>query len=272
MLRYDPSNPMGYETLRTATDSRGVATLTLSRPEVRNAFDEMLVAELREALARFADDNSVRVLVLTGEGSSFSAGADLDWMRRSADWPAEKNLADAEAAASMLLSLDRLPKPVVARVNGPAMGGGAGLVACADVALAAESAYFAFPEVRLGIAPAVISPYVVRSVGERRARLLFLSGARFSARQAREYGLVHELAPDAELDQRVEAAVAELLRAAPGAASAAKALVRRVAGRPVDEALGQETAHRIAELRASEEGREGIAAFLKKRKPSWRPT
>jgi methylglutaconyl-CoA hydratase len=251
-------------------DRRGIATLTLSRPERRNAFDDALIAELRGALDRLAADGAVRAVVLTGAGSAFSAGADLNWMRRVAGYGEAENRADAMALAHMLRRLDQLPKPTIARVNGAAIAGGVGLVCCCDMAVAAESAVFAVAETRLGLIPATIGPYVVAAIGTRAARRYFLTGESFPAADALRLGLVHAVIADAELDAAIERIVTALLAGAPLAQARAKRLVGEVASRPVTDDLMEFTARAIAEARASAEGREGLAAFLEKRKPQWR--
>ncbi len=232
--------------------------VTLARPDRRNAFDATLVAELAEA---FVDVGRARAVVLAGDGPSFSAGADVEWMRASVDLSYEANVADANALRAMLEAIDACPAPVVARVQGHALGGGAGLVAAADIAVASRNAVFAFSEVKLGIIPAVISPFALAKIGPGQARRYFVTGERFDAETALRIGLVHEVADD--LDAAVERVVAELLSAGPLAARWAKRLARE---RPA----GPETARWIAERRASEEGQEGLRAFLEKRAPSWR--
>jgi methylglutaconyl-CoA hydratase len=260
---------MANSTIRTAVDSRGVATVTLNRPEVHNAFNETLIAELTATLAELAADNGVRVVVVTGEGRSFCSGADLDWMRRSGAYSPEQNLADARAAADMFRTLDTLPKPAVASVHGAAFAGGAGLAACCDIAIASENAVFSFSEVRFGIIPAVISPYVIAAIGERQARRYFLTAERFPAAEARRIGLVQEVVAAESLAAAVEGVVSELLSGGPAALRAAKDLIHTVSRRRGDEALPEETARRIAEVRAGEEARQGLQAFLEKRTPSW---
>ena len=235
-----------------------VLRITLARPEARNAFDAALIAELAGA---FVDVGRARAVVVAGEGTSFSAGADVEWMRASVDLSYEANLADANALRQMLEAIDRCPAPVVARVQGHALGGGCGLVACADIAIAAPDTQFAFSEVKLGIIPAVISPFALAKIGASAARRYFVTGERFGAEAALRMGLVHELA--AELDAAVERIVGELLSAGPTAARWAKRLVHE---RPD----GAETARWIAERRTSAEGQEGLRAFLEKRPASWR--
>ncbi len=259
-----------YEHLRR-TDEGPVTTVTLTRPEARNALNAALVGEVGSCFEELAEDESVRVVVLTGEGPSFCAGADVGYMRDTAKFSYEENLEDARRLADMFLAVDDLPKPVVARVRGAAIGGGAGLVAAADLAVAEEGARFAFPEVRLGIAPATIAPFVVRKIGYSRARALFLTGERFGAVLAREIGLVHEVAPEEELDAAVGRVAVQLLQGGPAAQSAIKEALRQVEATEPMEALGIMT-QLIAELRIGEEGQEGLGAFLEKRAPIWRGT
>ena len=234
-----------------------VLRVTLARPERRNAFDAALIAELAEV---FVDVGRVRAVVLAGEGASFCAGADVEWMRAAAELDYEGNLRDANALRHLLESIDRCPAPVVCRVQGHALGGGAGLVACADVAVAAPDAVFAFSEVKLGIVPAVVSPFALAKIGPGAARRYFVTGERFDAETALRIGLVHEVAAD--LDAAVERVLGELLSAGPKAARAAKKLV-------LERPDGPDTARRIAEQRTSDEGQEGLRAFLEKRPPSW---
>ncbi len=239
------------------TRDGSVLRITLTRPDRRNAFDAGLIAELSEA---FVDLGRARAVVLAGEGPSFCAGADVDWMRASAGLSFDENVADANAMRQMFETIDRCPAPVVARVQGHALGGGAGLVAAADVAIAAPRTVFAFSEVKLGIIPAVISPFALARIGPGQARRYFVTGERFDAATALRIGLVSEVAED--LDGAVDRVVAELLSAGPQAARWAKRLVRELPD-------GAETARWIAERRTSEEGQEGLAAFLERRKPSW---
>lgn len=261
---------MSSGALLISVDPRGVATVTLNRPERRNAFDDALIADLNAGFGRLAADPAVRAVVLTGAGSVFSAGADLTWMRRMASYGEDENRADALALAQMLDRLNSLPKPVVARVNGAAIAGGVGLVCCCDVAVAAAEASFAIAETRLGLIPATIGPYVVAAIGTRAARRYFLTGESFGAAEALRLGLVHEVVAAATLDAAVERVIAALLAGAPKAEARAKRLIGEVAGRAVTAEVMAFTAAAIAAARASEEGREGIAAFLEKRKPRWR--
>jgi methylglutaconyl-CoA hydratase len=247
-----------------------VAHVVLARPEVRNAFDDSLIAELTAAFFDIAADREIRAVVLSGEGPVFCAGADIAWMRKAGGYTREQNEADAERMARMLRAIDACPKPVVALVHGAAIGGGVGIVAAADIVVAAEGTVFALSEVRLGILPAVISPYVLRAIGSRQARDLFLTGDRFDAREAHRIGLVHAVVPAGELEAAGGRKVASLLAAGPEAVGAAKSLIERVAGQSPEEAMPL-TVRTIAERRASEEAREGLTAFLEKRSPSWSP-
>jgi methylglutaconyl-CoA hydratase len=251
-------------------DPRGVATVTLNRLDRHNAFDDALIAGITATLRRLESDPAVRIVVLAAAGKSFSAGADLGWMRRMAGYSEAENISDAEKLAEMLHTLDRLKKPTVALVQGPAYGGGVGLVACCDVALAAERASFRLSEVRLGLTPATISPYVVNAIGARHARRYFVTAESFSAARAKEIGLVHEVVAEAALGETCETVIENLLQGAPGAQADAKDLVFLCEGRAIDAALGAETSRRIASRRGSPEGREGLAAFLEKRAPAWR--
>jgi methylglutaconyl-CoA hydratase len=251
----------------TITDGP-ITTLTLNRPEVRNAFNEELIAALTAWAEHCPADGRVRAAVLAGAGSVFCAGADLQWMSRMVDYSQEENLADARTAARMFHALDALPVPLIGRVHGAALGGGAGLAAVCDVVVAADDAVFGFTEVTLGIVPAMISPYVVAKIGLSAARELCLNGARFSAARAREIGLVHEVVSADRLDLTVEKHVAQFQRAAPSAVAATKAILRSVAGRRAADVLAL-TVDAIAAQRVSPEGQEGMRAFLEKRAPSW---
>lgn len=250
-------------------DARGVATLTLARPERHNAFDSALIAALHAALAELAT-RRVRLLLLRGEGRSFCAGADLDDMAAMAQAPAEQNLQAALALAHMLQALDEFPAPTVACVQGNAYGGGVGLVACCDLVLAVERAKFALTEVRLGLVPATISPHVVAAIGARQARRYFLTGEAFDAPTAMRLGLVHEVVAEPDFESRIAAHATALLAGGPAAQREAKELIREVQGQAPDAALRQSTSHRLARLRASAEGQEGVGAFLQKRAPEWR--
>ncbi len=246
-----------------------VAWITLNRPEVRNAFDNELIGSLRTSFSELGEDESIRVVVLAGNGPAFCAGADLNWMKRMAGYGYEQNLADARALADMLAALDRLPKPTIARVHGPAFAGGTGLVAACDIAIGTPQAKFCFSEAKLGLSPATISPYVMRAIGERAARRYFLSAEVFDAAEACRIGLLSACVSSSELDSSVEAIIRHLLAGGGEAHARIKDLIRAVAGRAVDAALVADTARRIAEIRVSPEGKEGIASFLEKRKPSW---
>lgn len=252
-------------------DERGVLRLALNRPEVHNAFDNNLIGSLTEALEGAEQDRAVRVVVLTGEGPSFSAGADLNWMRSQVQASQQENEQDALQLARLMRRLNYLDRPTLARVNGAAFGGGVGLVACCDIALAADEAVFGLTETMLGLAPAVIAPYVMRCIGERHARRYFLSGERFDAQRAMAIGLVHEAVPAAALDAQLDAMIDRLLQAGPIAQRQGKRLAFTVAGHGHDQqrALDGHTAKLIAELRVSAEGQEGLAAFLEKRSPEW---
>ncbi len=253
------------------TDARGVATITLNRPEVHNAFDAALVARLTELLVEIKSRDDVRVVVLTGAGRSFSAGADMNWMRAMAACSEEENIEDALHLADLMSLLNALPLPTIARVNGHAYGGGVGLVACCDIAIASNEARFALSEVRLGLVPAVISPYVIAAIGARNARRLFLSAEAMNAKLARRVGLVHEIAKPNKLDAALDDQVEMLLKGGPHALRESKELVFTVEGGGIsaDDALKRRTAEIIAQLRVSAEGQEGLAAFLGKRSPDW---
>ena len=248
-----------------------VALVALNRPDVHNAFDETLIAELTDALRAADADPSVRAVVLLGTGRSFCAGADLNWMRRMAGYGRAENLADARSLAALLATLANLSKPTLARVHGNAFGGGVGLVACCDIAIGAQDATFALSEAKLGLIPATIGPYVVEAIGARQARRYFVTAERFTAAEAYRIGLLHDIAPLPELDARINEVLGALLLAGPNAQAEAKKLVRAVAHRPIDAGMIAATARHIASVRASPEGREGVAAFLGKRAAAWVP-
>jgi methylglutaconyl-CoA hydratase len=258
---------MTFEFITTARDGP-VERLTLNRPAVRNAFNERVIAELTTWAEATARDRAVRVVVLAGAGTVFSAGADLDWMARAARYSREENERDAVAASAMFAAIDVLPVPVIGRIQGAALGGGSGLAAVCDIVVADQDAVFGFTEVKLGIVPAVISPFVLAKIGRSAARELFLTGMRFSATRAREIGLVHAVVDAADLDATVNRYVAEVLAAGPESVAAAKALIRQVWPRHLADARSI-TAATLAERRTSPEGREGIAAFLEKRRATW---
>jgi methylglutaconyl-CoA hydratase len=245
-----------------------VARVVLARPEVRNAFDDELIAELSRVFLDFVTDRQTRAVLLAGDGPTFCAGADVAWMRKAGTYSREENEADAGRMARMLRAIDACPKPVVAAVHGAAIGGGVGLVAAADIAIAAEGTVFSLSEVRLGLLPAVISPYVLRAIGARQARELFLTGERFDARRAREIGLVHAVVGAGDLAAAAARKIELLLAAGPESVGAAKRLIEKVAPLGPEEAMPI-TVRAIAERRASEEAREGLTAFLEKRPPRW---
>ncbi|WP_126443882.1 enoyl-CoA hydratase/isomerase family protein [Sulfuricystis multivorans] len=248
----------------------GVGIVTLNRPERHNAFDEAMIDELSEALLSMASDPAVRVVVISSIGKSFCAGADLGWMQRAANYDFEQNRRDAGMLAEMLRRIAECPKPVIARVQGPAYGGGVGVIAACDIAVATFEARFALTEVKLGLIPAVIGPYVVNAIGERYARRYMLTAEVFSAAEAYRLGLIHEMVADeAALDAAVGEWVEAILKNGPQALGEAKALIRAIAGQPYSAALIADTVERIARVRVSPEGQEGIAAFLEKRSPNW---
>ncbi len=251
-------------------ERRGAAAwVWMNKPEVHNAFDEMLINELTAALATLDADTAVRTVVLAGRGKSFSAGADLNWMKRQGAASFDLNLDDARKLALLFRNLSLMAKPTIARVHGAALGGGMGLAAACDICVASTQAQFATSEVRFGIIPAAISPYVVRAIGERQAYRYFQTAERIEAERAREIGLVHELAEPQQLDAAVQAMVDALQAGGPLSQAAATELIRAVANRPVDDAVVEDTAQRIARLRATPEAREGLGAFLDKRPPGW---
>jgi len=245
-----------------------IVRLTLNRPDVRNAFDEEVIRSLTAHATELAGDRSIRAVVLAGAGKAFCAGADLAWMAKAIAYNHAENLRDAEDLARMMERLDTMPMPLVGRIHGAVLGGGVGLVAVCDIAVAADDAVFGLSEVRLGILPAVVSPYVVRKIGISAARETFVTGSRFDAARAREIGLVHDVVPEAELDEAVARRLREILSAGPMAVAAAKALIRQVTGANPSDVIGL-TTNSIAAQRVSAEGQEGMRAFLEKRKPTW---
>ena len=247
----------------------GIGRVTLNRPEVRNAFDDAQIAALAKTFAELDADPSVRVVVLAGNGPAFCAGADLNWMKRMAGYSYDENVRDARALADMLATLERLDKPTIARVHGPAFAGGTGLVAACDIAVGTPAAKFCFSEAKLGLSPATISPYVLRAIGPRAASRYFLTAEVFDAAEALRIGLLSAVVPAAELDAFIGSLLEHLLAGGAAAHARIKDLVRDIAGRPIDDATKADTARRIAEIRASPEGKEGIASFLEKRKPKW---
>ena len=249
--------------------TRHVARVYLNRPEVRNAFNDSVIAELTAAFTQFATDSELRAIVLGGHGKAFCAGADLGWMRAMADFSWEENRADAQGLADMLWAIYRCPVPIVGRIHGDCYAGGVGLAAVCDVLVAAEGIHFCLSEARLGLMPATIAPYVIRALGEQASRRYFSTAERFDAATAKALGFVHELvAPDA-LDAKVDEIVAALVANGPAALRACKRLVQDFAGKPIDEALRTDSVQRIAGVRASVEGKEGLQSFLSKRAPAW---
>jgi methylglutaconyl-CoA hydratase len=260
-----------YDLIKLDVTRAGVAVVTLNRPDVHNAFNAELIAELTDVFAMIADQPGIRMMILRGEGKSFSAGADLEWMKLAALKSREDNETDAENLAEMLQRLYEMPQMTLALVQGAAMGGGAGLVAACDVAIAMAGTQFRFSEVRLGLTPATISPYVIEAIGPRWARALFVTAESFDAAYAEKIGLVQYVVQSTDEMAELEEHIAKLVfAAAPGAVAESKKLVRDVAGRPIDKDLGRKTAKRIAARRSSAEGKEGVAAFLEKRTPNWK--
>jgi methylglutaconyl-CoA hydratase len=260
---------MDNQTVTTTIAPRGIATVTLNRPEKHNAFDDAVIAELREVFDSMATRDDVRLVVLASEGKNFSAGADLGWMKRMAEYDYDHNHRDAQALAGMLQALYSLPQPTIARVQGAAFGGAVGLVSCCDMAVASESASFCLSEVKIGLIPATISPYVIRAMGERAARRYFTTAERFGANEAQRIGLVSEVVAAEELDEGLEKLLSTLLQNGPAAVRASKALVVDFAGREISPEIIEDSCGRIAHMRVSEEGQEGLSAFLNKRKPGW---
>ena len=247
----------------------GIATVVLSRPDVRNAFNDEVIAELSQAFIQLGDDPQVRAIVLMAEGPAFCAGADLNWMRRMADYSREENEQDAEKLAFMLRTIYECPKPTIARVQGDVYAGGMGLVACCDMAVSVDTANYCLSEVKLGLIPATIGPYVIRAMGPRASHRYFLTAERFSAAEALRIGFVHEVVPADQLDATVSTWVQALLAASPNAIKECKKLVQYVADRDITRLLIDHTVKAIADIRASDEGKEGVQSFLNKRKPAW---
>src|SRR5258708_5343507 len=262
-------NPMNYQT-RELSLTGPVATVTLNRPEVFNAFNEVAIAELEDCVRTLGDRDESRVIVLAERGKCFSAGADLDWMKRMAELSYEANFDDAYRLATMLRTIDTCPKPVIARVQGDAFGGGVGLISAADIAVSVESASFSLSEVKLGLIPATVSPYVIRAIGARAARRYCVTAERFAAVEAHRIGLVHEVVTADRLDATVQSIVAAISQNGPHAVTTTKQLIHDIDGRLISEQVLLDTAERIAQIRASEEAREGVRAFLEKRSPAWR--
>ncbi|MBT4520737.1 MAG: enoyl-CoA hydratase/isomerase family protein [Halieaceae bacterium] len=260
---------MTEEAIRMDVDDRGVARVTINRPQKHNAFDDTVIAELSQAFDTLANQAEVKVVILASQGKSFSAGADLNWMKRMAQYDYQHNLKDAQLLAAMLKALYDLPQPTIARVQGATMGGAVGLVSCCDMAVASTRASFALSEVRIGLIPATISPYVIKAIGERASRRYFSTAERFNADKALSLGLVSEVVAEDQLDDTIDQLIETLLQNSPQAVRAAKDLIARVAGQPVSPQLIEETSVRIAQIRVSQEGQEGLDAFLNKRKPNW---
>ena len=253
----------------TDIDDLGVAQVRLNNPDKHNAFDDEIIGELTEAFVAIADNSNVRVMVLGSEGKSFSAGADLEWMKRMASYSYDENLRDASALALMLKTLNEIPQPTIARIQGPAFGGAVGLVSCCDMAMAASAASFSLSEVKIGLVPATISPYVIAAIGQRAVRRYFVTAERFDAHRAMEIGLVNEVVDAEQLDQEIARLIDAVLANGPQAIIAAKRLVFDIAGKPIDQQLIDSTCENIAAIRVSEQGQEGLQAFLEKRKPHW---
>jgi methylglutaconyl-CoA hydratase len=253
----------------TITNQGAIRTITLSRPEVRNAFNDEVIAELKTAFTEAGQAADVRCVVLAAEGPAFCAGADLNWMRRMADYTRDENLADAGQLAAMLRAIYECPKPTIARVQGDVFAGGVGLVAACDMTVSVDTATYCLSEVKLGLIPATISPYVIRAMGARSSHRYFLTAERFSAAEAHRVGLVHEVVAADALDAKVAELTSALVSASPNAVRACKRLVQDVAEREIDDALVAHTVAGIADIRSSAEGKEGVQSFLQKRKPSW---
>ncbi|MFQ6091352.1 MAG: enoyl-CoA hydratase/isomerase family protein [bacterium] len=257
-----------YETVQYLVEENGVARVTFDRPEIRNAFNDVMIAELLEIFSDIAGREDIRVVVLTGSGTCYCSGADLHWMKRVKGYTYEENLEDTLRLAELMYSIYSSPKPTIARVNGPAIGGGTGFVAVCDLAIAADTTVFSFSEVKIGVVPACISPYVLRRVGESACREFFLTGERLTAKKALESGLVNEVVPAEQLDEAVNVKVKQLLSSGPYALNICKQLLQKVPLIDFEEAKTY-TAHVLAELREGEEAQEGMAAFFEKRRPRW---
>lgn len=269
MLNNNSTEAPADASVVTRIDNRGVATISMNNPDKHNAFDDSIIAQLSDAFENVGSDNSVRVVILASEGKSFSAGADLNWMKRMASYTREENFRDSQALAEMLRRLNFMPKPTIARVQGAAFGGAVGLVSCCDMAIGTARASFCLSEVKIGLMPATISPYVVAAIGQRASRRYFTTAERFSADTACQLGLLSQVADAENLDTAIETLVAQLLGNSPAAVTEAKRLVFDVADRVIDETLIKETCQRIADIRVSTEGQEGLGAFLEKRQPAW---
>ncbi len=263
MSRYE------FTTIKTSKEADGLYAIELNRPEVHNAFNEVMIQELAEAIIELSGSDSCRLIVIKGNGRSFCAGADIDWMRRTSQYDEANNLEDARRLANMLDSLYRIPCPTIAQIHGAVYGGGVGLAACCDIAIADANSTFSISEVRLGLIPSIISPYVVQSIGTRNARRYFLTGERFNAQTALKLGLIHEIAAVDQLSQTCDRVVQELLKGGPNAQCEAKSLLRSLVADEIDNTTVQETSKRIAKIRASSEAQEGMSAFFEKRSPNW---
>ncbi|MBI2520496.1 MAG: enoyl-CoA hydratase/isomerase family protein [Bdellovibrio sp.] len=260
---------MEWKHLITSIDPRGVATVTLNRPEIHNAFNDVMITELTQLFTQWERQSEIRLVIITGAGKSFCAGGDINWMKKMKDYSFDDNVRDAKVMGSMFWLINRFPRPVVARVNGPAMGGGVGLLSVADYVLAVDSATFGLTETRLGLVPAVISPFVLAKIGHGNARSTFLSGGRFDAAKAMEMGLLHQICHESQLDECLEKTVSEFLKAGPVAQGEAKNLIFNVEALHSPEEILTLTATTIARVRASREGQEGMGALLEKTIPSW---
>lgn len=255
--------------VNTEVDSRGVARVTINHPEKHNAFDDQIIAQLTEAFTAIAVNPDVRVMVLSSKGKNFSAGADLGWMKRMANYSYEENLRDANALALMLQTLNRMPQPTIARVQGAAFGGGIGLISCCDIAIATTSANFSLSEVKLGLVPATISPYVIAAIGERAARRYFITAETFDGHTAKQIGLINEVVDTEHLDTQVKQITDALMANGPAAIAAAKQLIFDISGKAMDQDIIDHTCKTISAIRVSDEAQEGLNAFLEKRKPHW---
>ncbi|MBT6693447.1 MAG: enoyl-CoA hydratase/isomerase family protein [Porticoccaceae bacterium] len=253
----------------TQIDNRGVAQVTLNNPDKHNAFDDQMIIQLTDAFNSITANPAVRIMLLTSEGKSFSAGADLSWMKRMAGYSYQENLNDAHALAAMLKTLHQIPIPTIARVQGAAFGGAVGLISCCDIAVASSKASFALSEVKIGLVPSTISPYVIAAIGERQAKRYFMTAERFDPNTAMQIGLVHEAVDEQLLDDKIEQLVGAILSNGPEAVAAAKQLVFAVSGKAIDSPLIEHTSEIIAGIRVSGQGQEGLNAFLEKRKPNW---
>lgn len=248
----------------------GIATVTLNRPEVHNAFNEIVIGDLTDTLKKAGEDKAVRIVILRGTGKSFCAGGDLNWMRRMADYNHKQNVEDAMRLGTLLKTLNTLPKPTIGLIHGNAFGGGVGLAACCDITIAEETAQFCLSEVRIGIIPSIIAPYVIAAMGQNQSRRYFLTAERFDGKTAERVGLIDEAVAVGKLDEACEKIIAELWNGAPGAQARGKKLILEIFGKPIDDKIIQHTVEQIAEARASEEGKEGLSAFLNKTEPAWR--